>query len=155
MSTSRRLRSLVAAFVLVVATPSSSPAHAAPSAARPIAAASIRLVVEGSEVASFDQLVSLTSAIEGSAVRQCTVVLRRPATASLAIAAWHDAALRDDEGARRDVDVIMHAPDGKPAMRYAMSRALPSRLELASSDVSEVLLETVTLSCAHLERVAL
>src|SRR5689334_15252257 len=111
MGSSRRLRSLVAALALLVATPWASPTHAAPSSARPIAAATIRLVVEGSEIAAFDQLVSLTSA-SGDAERRFTVVLRRPATSSLVIAAWHDAALRGDDGARKEVVVLMHGPDG-------------------------------------------
>lgn len=159
MGSSRRLRSLVAALALVVATPWPSAARAAPSSTRPIAAATIRLVVEGSEVAAFDQLVALTSALdgplEGGAIRRFAIVLRRPATASLEIAAWHDAALRGDEGARRDVVMTMHGPDGRPTMRYLLSRAFPSKLELASRDVSEVLLETVTITCEHVERVGL
>jgi hypothetical protein len=159
-SWSRRLRSLAAALALVGASTAwwAVPAPAVASAPRPIAAASIRLAVEGTEVASFDQLLALTSALDGSppaaAVRRFSVVLRRPATASLEISGWHLAALRGDESARKDAVLTMHTPDGRTVMRYVLTRAYPSKLELATSDASEVLMETVTITCDQLERAA-
>ena len=58
--------------------------------------------------------------------------------------------------ARRSCSLVMYAADGKPVARYHMEHAWPAKIEIGAlkAGASEVLMETVTLVCEHIQRVA-
>jgi phage tail-like protein len=58
--------------------------------------------------------------------------------------------------ARKSCSLVMYNVDGKPVARYHMHNAWPSKIEIGAlkAGASEVLMETVTIVCEHIERVA-
>jgi phage tail-like protein len=50
----------------------------------------------------------------------------------------------------------MFNSEGKPVAKYWLEKAWPSKMELAGlkAGASEVLMETVTLTCEYIQRVA-
>lgn len=64
--------------------------------------------------------------------------------------------LGDLTAARKSASLVMYSSDGTPVARYYLQNAWPSKLEVGAlrAGSSEVLMETVTLVCEHLQRVA-
>ena len=50
----------------------------------------------------------------------------------------------------------MYNVDGKPVARYHLEHAWPAKIEIGAlkAGASEVLMETVTMVCEHIQRVA-
>jgi phage tail-like protein len=124
-----------------------------------ITAARFGLTVDGVEVASFSELAGITSEAEHALLRKLpgkrnppTVILRRGLTADTQLAAWHETALDHPTEARKSTTLVMYDTRGEPVARYHLDDAWPSKLEIGSSD--GVLYETITLSCARIQRVA-
>ena len=70
---------------------------------------------------------------------------------------WHEAVLMGDIiAARKSCSLVMYATDGTPVARYHLEMAWPSKLEIGAlkAGASEVLMETVTLVCEMIQRVA-
>jgi phage tail-like protein len=85
-----------------------------------------------------------------------TVTLKRGMNTSLEVQAWHDAAVTGAPTARKNASLVMYAVDGRPVARYHLESAWPSKLEIGAlkAGASEVLMETVTIVCENLQRVA-
>jgi phage tail-like protein len=77
-------------------------------------------------------------------------------TRNLELAAWHELAMNDWTTARKNATLVMYDATGTPVARYHLENAWPAKLEIGSlsAGASEVLMETVTLVCDHLQRVS-
>ena len=59
-------------------------------------------------------------------------------------------------GGRKTASLVMYNTTGDPVARYNLENAWPAKLEIGAlrAGASSVLLETVTLVCENLQRVA-
>jgi phage tail-like protein len=119
---------------------------------------------DGFEIASFSELAGITSEVvviddRASNLRtrtQGAVALGRPATVNMELWAWHESAVTSGARSRQDLMLVALSPEGQPVMRYHLKQAWPSKIEIGAlkAGASEVLMETVTITCEHLQRVA-
>ena len=137
-------------------------------------AARFSITIDGYEIATFSELTGLSSEVEpvdyleatdkqmtltklpGKA-KPPTIVLKRGKTGGMELWAWHEAVRRGDiAAARKNCTLVMYNTEGKPVARYYLEHAWPSKLEISAlkAGSAEVLYETVTLTCEHLQRVA-
>jgi phage tail-like protein len=158
----QRFSTLSAAALLLVfvGVPGIAPAPrraiAGPSEA--LTAARFSLTIDGVEIASFSELHGITSQIDSNRSKLGSLVLRRGMNQRMELWAWHEAVLMGDiVSARKSASLIMYAADGKPVARYHLENAWPSKLEIGAlkAGASEVLMETVTIVCEHIQRVAI
>jgi hypothetical protein len=164
MRSSSRVRSILVAGCLLVASTASwaaapTTAVAAPKTPKsaPAAAAGFELVADGAKLGTFAELVSISSSVasvgsQGATGKKMTVVLRRPVSASLEVAAWHQLAVTEGASARRATVVQARSAAGQILARYQLTNAYPSKVELTGT--IDDLTETVTLTCDQLRRVA-
>jgi phage tail-like protein len=124
------------------------------------------LTVDGFEIASFTELVAITSEVDVlesagpesavTATVTATVTLRRGLTGAMELWAWHQT-LRAGKlaAARRSATLTMYAGDQAFA-RYWLTNAAPIRLEVAPLEdgASAGLYETVVLACEEVQRVS-
>ncbi len=86
-----------------------------------------------------------------------TVVLKRGKNSSMELWTWHEAVLNGDmAAARKSCSLVMYNSDGKPVARYHLENAWPAKLEVGAMKAgsSEVLTESVTVVCEHIQSVA-
>ncbi|MFD2081713.1 conserved hypothetical phage tail region protein [Actinopolymorpha cephalotaxi] len=129
------------------------------------------ITVDGYTIASFSELVGITSEVEpiDSADQVAgnqkllgkplppTVILRRGQTSDLALWTWHAAVVvGDPAAARRNCTLGMYAADGTAAASYYLEQAWPSKLEVGAvkAGPTETLYETCTFVCDRLQRLA-
>ena len=138
----------------------------------PLTAARFSLVIDGVEIAAFNELVSVETEIDPGALAGAdrgpaakptrqhllpNVTLRRGLTSRMELWAWHQAAVTGQlDVARKTVTLIMYNTDGTPVVRFSLVRAWPTSLEITAlkAGSSEILYETVTLVCDSLQRLA-
>ncbi len=137
-------------------------------------AARYSITIDGVEIADFSELVELSSGLDPSDLalgldrkRKAdrkklpgkrtppTVTLRRGQTDDLGVFEWH----RDASGrtaARRDAVLVMYDVRGEPIARYYLESAWPAKIGISGlkAGASEVLYETVTLTCEDIQRVS-
>ena len=162
---------LVATAVAVIAAPASSSQSLA--SATQLSAVRFALVVDGTEVAVFGDLVALTSGFETSQLELSvggsapklglptkrmppSVTLRRGLTANQELWDWHDDALLDVARARKNSSLVMYDAEGKPVAKWNLVNAWPSKLDVGdfSAGGAETTAETVTIVCERLQRVS-
>jgi phage tail-like protein len=139
-----------------------------------ITAARFSIVIDGYQIASFSELVGITTEVEPVELLESTdkevmlkklpgkrkpptLTLKRGKNNSMELWLWHEAVLMGDIiAARKSCSLVMYATDGTPVARYHLEMAWPSKLEVGAlkAGASEVLMETVTLVCEHIQRVA-
>lgn len=134
-----------------------------------IAATRFAITLDGYEIASFPELLTISSSARVAAAPSggletvptpsalVEVVLRRPMNRNIELAAWHElVTLGDMAAARKSVTLVAYDANGQPVARYFLADAWPSRLEIGTlkSGGSEVLMETVTMTCEFIQRVA-
>ncbi len=133
----------------------------------PIAASRFSLTADGVDLASFSELVALSSEVwpgdvaarlmrkRQGATRPPTVTLRRELTTDTNLSRWHEAAARGLSQARKDVMLLVHATDGSAVARYRLERAWPAQLDFGAtrSGAGVDISETVTLARTRLSRV--
>ena len=139
-----------------------------------LTAARFSITIDGYEIASFAELLGITTEVEAvelmestdksvvlkklpGKVKPPTLVLKRGKNSSMELWAWHEAVLNGDiVAARKSCSLVMYSTDGKPVARYHLEHAWPAKLEIGAlkAGASEVLMETVTLVCEHIQRVA-
>jgi phage tail-like protein len=124
--------------------------------------ARISLSIDGIPIAIFSELAGISTAVEpvgGAPVRRgaqtFSVGLGRPLSTSRELLEWHEnilAGLSD----RRSADLTMFDADGRQVARYHLVNAWPAKVEIGAlkAGASEVLMETVTLVCESIQRVA-
>jgi phage tail-like protein len=140
----------------------------------PITAARFSITVDGYEIASFSELAGIRTEIKtvefvesgekGLIQRNlpsnpvlAQITLKRAQTQDPQMWSWHEAARFGEMGAaRRSCSLVMYDASGKPVARYHLENAWPAKIELGAlrAGSSEVLTETITLVCDHLQRVA-
>lgn len=162
-----RTLSALAAFSLALALALPAPSSAAPPDSDAITAARFSITIDGVQVASFSELSALTSNVQlalapeggagaGRSSADGSVVLARPQTRGLELWSWHEAALAGDIAGRKQAVLLAHGSDGAPVARYHLANAWPSKIEIGSlrSGSSQVLMETVTITCERVQRVS-
>ena len=139
-----------------------------------ITAARFSIVIDGYQIASFSELIGISTEVEPVELLESTekevmlkklpgkkkpptLTLKRGKNQSMELWLWHEAVLMGDiVAARKSCSLVMYATDGTPVARYHLEMAWPSKLEVGAlkAGASEVLMETVTLVCEHIQRVA-
>jgi phage tail-like protein len=168
---------LLAGAILVAAAigawTSSSQGAAAPPGGDALTAARFELTVDGHSLAVFSELVGISSAVDIEGVRldtkrkhklkklpgkrtPPTVTLKRGMTRNIELAAWHELVILGDVAARKNVTLTMYDVTGDPVVRYHLTNAWPSKLEIGAlkAGASSVLMETVTLAAEFIQRVS-
>jgi phage tail-like protein len=139
-----------------------------------LTAARFSITIDGYEIASFQELQGITTSVEvvdymSSSDKEVilkklpgkrnppTLQLKRGKNNSMELWSWHEAVLMGDMGvARKSCSLVMYNVDGKPVARYHLEHAWPAKIEVGSlkAGASEVLTESVTIVCEHIQRVA-
>jgi phage tail-like protein len=139
-----------------------------------ITAARFSITIDGYEIASFSELQGITTSVEvvdylSSSDKDLvlkklpgkrnppTVVLKRGKNNSMELWGWHEAVLFGNMAqARKSCSLVMYNVEGKPVARYHLENAWPAKIEIGSlkAGASEVLMESVTIVCEHIQRVA-
>jgi phage tail-like protein len=139
-----------------------------------ITAARFSIVIDGYQIASFSELVGITTEVEPvelmestdkhvmlkkmpGRIKPATLTLKRGKNQSMELWLWHEAVLMGDMmAARKSCSLVMYSTDATPVARYYLENAWPSKLEVGAlkAGASEVLMETVTIVCEHIQRVA-
>ena len=140
----------------------------------PAQASRFSITIDGIEIGQFSELVELTSGLDPSALTlgrdqkrkltlkklpgkrtPATVTLKRGLTGGLEMWAWHEAAL-DRVAERRDAALVAFSASGEPVMRFALTAAWPSRIEISElkAGASEILIETVTIVATRIQRIS-
>jgi phage tail-like protein len=139
-----------------------------------ITASRFSIVIDGYQIASFSELVGITTEVEPVELLESTdkevmmkklpgktkpptLTLKRGKNQSMELWLWHEAVLMGDiMAARKSCSLVMYATDGTPVARYHLEMAWPSKLEIGAlkAGASEVLMETVTIVCENIQRVS-
>ena len=142
-------------------------AFAPSAAAEGMSAARFSLVIDGAEVGSFAEATGLPAVAEPGdsapiALKKLpgkrtppTVTLKR-GMSSTSLLRWASLPPGGGVVARKSASLVMYNVDGKPVARYHLEHAWPSKIEIGAlkAGASEVLMETVTMVCEHIQRVA-
>ena len=154
----RVLAAFAAFLLLAVAVPTSAQVAGAGrgGGSAALTAARFELTIDGHSLATFSELVAISSTATPAGIKP-TVTLRRAMTRNIEIAAWHELVILGDvAAARKSVSMTIYAADGNPVARYHLTDAWPAKLEITTlkAGASEVLMETVTLTCEFIQRVS-
>jgi phage tail-like protein len=152
------------ALMVVLTSPGSHPKPAqAQTTQDPLSAAKYSLVVDGVEIAAFNELGGVTSSIklpraDGKAAQLETlsIVLKRGLSKQQELSAWHQAATTQLTGYRKNVFIIFYNTDGSPVAKFWLANAWPAEYHLSTlkAGSSEIIYETVTLTGSSFERVS-
>jgi phage tail-like protein len=132
------------------------------------------IVIDGYEIATFSELPGINAEVESTdywattadsttvnklpgRYKPPTVTLKRGMSGDLQLWAWHDVVRQGKmDAALRSCSLIMYTSDGKAVGKYWLEKAWPSKMELAGlkAGTSVALIETVTLTCEYIQRVA-
>jgi phage tail-like protein len=149
--------------VLLLSSPGSHPKPAqAQTTQDPLAAAKFSLVVDGQEIAAFNELGGVTSSIklpraDGKAAQlDFSIVLKRGLSESMALSAWHQYAATHLTGYKKNVSIIFYDTAGTPVARFNLTNAWPAEYHLSTlkAGSSEIVYESVTLTASSFERVS-
>ena len=155
------------------------PAHAAeplaatPTDPDPFAGARFSITIDGVEIATFAELAGLSSGIDPSALTlgqnqkgkpvlkklpgkrtPPTVTVKRGLTTDLSVSEWHHEALSGASSARRDAELVVRDSQAQAIAKYHLESAWPAKVDVLKSGSSDVLMETVTIVCEDIQRVA-
>ena len=132
-----------------------------------ITASRFSITIDGVEIASFSELVGITTEVKeiefvesGDEVsKTLQVTLRRALTRNTEMSAWHEMVILGDvAAARKDAMLTALSDSGAPVLRYKLTGAWPSKIEIGSlkdKSGATVLMETVTLTCEFIQRVSI
>jgi phage tail-like protein len=164
----RRRWVLLSTAVIAAAGISAAASLGALAQSEPVTANRFALTIDGFEIATFSELSGIFSEVEPVYASETSdrlipknkppfVTLKRGLTGALDLWTWHEAVTeRRMQQARRDVSLVMFNPEGVPVARYFLTKAWPSKMELSGLQAgqSEELIETLTLTAEHVQRVA-
>ena len=148
---------LVNRLILLVLALAALPAADAAAPDSGLTAARFELTVDGHSLAVFSELAGISSAATLPSGKSMQVVLRRPMTRNIEMAAWHELVILGDvAAARKSASLTIYSSDGTPVARYHLTDAWPSKIEIGTlkAGSSEVLMETVTMTCEFIQRVS-
>jgi phage tail-like protein len=140
-----------------------------------ITASRFSITVDGYEIASFSELQGIKTELKTTEFVEsgdnglvqmnipatpvlASIVLKRAQTTDPQMWAWHEAARFGQMGAaRKSCSLVMYDAANEPVARYHLENAWPSKIELGAlrAGSGDVLSETVTIVCDHLQRAAL
>jgi phage tail-like protein len=127
------------------------------------------ITVDGVEVASFSELVRITSEVEPSEPAAAdvdlpgkrippAVVLKRGMDTNLTIFAWHQSVVEGQiADTTKNATLVIYDSDGRAVAKYYLESAWPAKVETGAAQGkagSQVLWETVTFVCDHIQRVS-
>ena len=142
------------ALLVVLTGPGS---HPKPAQAQ--TATRVSLTIDGFEIAQFSKVDELTSSIklpraDGKAaqVEPLRIVLERNADGNLQLAAWHESAIKQLTGYRRDATLTVFDETGTPTQKIFLEKAWPAEYHLEQQDGQMV--ERVTLTANSFQRLA-
>jgi phage tail-like protein len=151
------------ALMVVLTSPGSNPKPAqAQTTQDPLTAAKFSLVVDGQEIASFNELGGITSSIklpraDGKAAQLETlsIVLKRGLSEDLALSSWHREATTQLTGYKKNVTLVFYDTAGTPVARFNLNNAWPAEYHLSAlkAGSSEIIYESVTLTGTSFQRV--
>lgn len=97
----------------------------------------------------------VTRLIPGS-VKFPAVSLSRPVQGDVQLNDWHEFVITGSPQGPKECSLTVLSYEGRPVARYHLENAWPSRIEIGAllAGGAEVLMETVTIVCEHLDRVA-
>lgn len=155
-------RSTVLAMLVAWGMPAGVAAAPATDA---MTAVRFELTIDGHSLATFTDLVGISSTVTLPATDPTTagvygtfaVVLRRPMTRNIEMAAWHELVILGDVvAARRSASLTAYNTKGEPVARYHLTDAWPQKVEVTTLRVgtSDVLMETITMHCVFFQRVS-
>lgn len=141
----------------------------------PITAARFSITVDGYEIASFSELQGVKTELRTTEFIEsgerglvqtnipanpvlATITFKRAQTTDPQMWVWHESARLGEMGAaRKSASLNMMGPNNEIIAKYHMENAWPSKIELGAlrAGSSDVLTETITIVCDHLQRVAL
>ncbi len=172
-------RSILLGALGVTAMAALGPAATAVAAAggpsqAPTTATHFSISIDGTEIASFRELVGITSEVEPIEYLQATgkevifkklpgktkpptVTLKRSLSGGMALWTWHEAVRQGKiAAARKDCALVMYDTSWTAVARYHLVNAWPSKLEISGMKAgsSEIAYETVQLTCEGIQRVA-
>lgn len=139
-----------------------------------LTAARFSISIDGYEIASFSELQGITTSVDvvdfiESSDKEViqkkypgrrglpNIQLKRGKNNSMELWTWHEAVLMGDMGlARKSCSLVMYNVAGKPVARYHLEQAWPAKIEIGAlrAGASEVLMESVTIVCEHIQRVS-
>jgi phage tail-like protein len=140
-----------------------------------LTAARFEISVDGHSFAVFSELAGISSAVDvvdyiSSSANEVilkklpgkrtppTVTLKRGMTKNIEMAAWHELVILGDvAAARKSCSLTMFNTKGDPVARYHLTDAWPAKVEIGAlkAGASEVLMETVTMTCEFIQRVSI
>ena len=150
------------------------PGRASPPQAEALAAARFGLTVDGVEVGQFSELSGIKTEVEVVELMETdgdklflkrlpgrrsppTVTLKRGLSQDMSLSAWHQSVVEGlIAAARKSCTLTAYDAGGVAVAKYSLQSAWPSKLEISGlkAGASEVLYETVTLTCEDIQRVA-
>jgi len=143
------------ALLVVLTGPGSHPKAAQAQTASRLAS----LTIDGFEIATFSKVDELTSSIklpraDGKAaqVEPLRIVLERTADGNLQLAQWHQQAITQLTGYRRDATLTVYDETGTPTQKIFFAKAWPAEYHLEQQDGQMV--ERVTLTANSFQRLA-
>ena len=157
------LAALGLVLIVVLTSPGSHPKPAqAQTTQDPLTAAKFALVVDGTEIAAFNELGGVTSSIklpraDGKAAQlDFSIVLKRGASQGLEMSYWHRAAATQLTGYKKNVVLIFYNTEGTAVARFNLNNAWPAEYHLSAlkAGSSEIIYESVTLTASSFERVS-
>jgi T4-like virus tail tube protein gp19 len=133
----------------------------------PAVVAAFALVLNGNPIAFFGDLELRSGVVDPSTLElaqtegvkpfkrtPATVTLKRGLSSDMELSAWHELALTGAASARKDVSLVMYDATLTPVARYQLENAWPAKLELQKSNVTQLLMESVTLVADRIQRVS-
>ena len=157
---------MLAALGLVLMVILTSPgSHPKPAQAQDtnLSFARASLVVDGVEIAAFNEVEEITSSIklpraDGNVAQLETlsIVLKRPASEDLSMSSWHRAATTQVTGYRKNVTLILYDDAGTPTARFYLKNAWPAEyhLDTVKAGASSIIYERVTLTATSFQRLS-
>jgi phage tail-like protein len=139
-----------------------------------LAAARFSLTIDGVEIGQFSELAGINSEVEPVEIIEAeggkislkrlpgkrkppTVTLKRGKNKDMSVFAWHQSVVEGQlAAARKSCTLTMYDTRGTAVAKYYLESAWPSKVEISGlkAGASEVLYETVTLTCEDIQRVA-
>jgi len=178
---SRKLAAALAGAAILVAAAigawASGPAGAAAAPdSGPLTASRFELTIDGHSLAVFQELVGITSEVDGAGADLAlvtkgddtilkppgkrnppSITLTRAMTRNIEMAAWHELVILGDvAAATKSVSITAYNKKGDPIARYHLTDAWPSKVEISAESTAAggALQETVTLVSEFMQRVS-
>ena len=158
------LTALGLVLMVVLTSPGSHPKPAqAQTTQDPLTAAKYSLVIDGVEIAAFNELGGITSSIKlpraddkAAQLETLSIVLKRPASADLSMSDWHRAATTQVTGYKKNASLIFYNTEGSPVAKFWLNKAWPAEYHLGAlkAGSSELVYESVTLTASSFQRVS-